>query len=422
MTYSPFFHGFRCSLCGENVPPEAAVGPCRPCGGNLVGNYDHASLAATVDPAALGATADRSVWHYGPLLPLTPDLTLPTPLTSLGWSPLYRAPRTEARLGQRRVWIKDDGRLPSASFKDRASSLVVAWAIATGRSTLAVASTGNAASALATMAAGTGVSAVIFVPAATPDGKLAMCLAHGATVFAVDGSYDDAVRLCGAACASFGWADRSTGINPWTREGKQTAGFEIAEQLGRDAGRPFRAPDVVVVPVGDGNIIAGVHQGFARLHELGWTERVPRFVGVTAALAPSLYEAWRSGTETLAPRPSTTLASGMSVDLPLDGVMALRAIRDTGGTVVEASDDEMLAAIAVLGTEAGVFVEPACAAALVGLHKGRDLGVVGETDEVVLQLTGSGLKDTASAIRAVGRPVVVRSLDEVAAALGENVA
>lgn len=417
MLFSPFLIGFRCTLCGADTPPEAAVGLCEPCGGNLVGVHDQPRLAASVDPAEIVGSADRSIWHYGPLLPLIADRAVPTPLTSVGWSPLYRAPRTEARLGLRRVWLKDDGRLPSASFKDRASAMVVAWALATGTGTLAVASTGNAASALATMAAGTSVRPVIFVPASTPEGKLAMCLAHGATVFAVDGSYDDAVRLCREGCAAFGWVNRSTGINPWTREGKQSAAFEIAERLGSDAERPFRAPDVVVVPVGDGNIISGVHQGFARLAELGWTERVPRLVAVTATLAPSLYRAWTSGTEAVEPSPSTTLASGISVDLPLDGVLALRAVRQTGGAVLQADDDEMLAAIATLGAEAGVFVEPACAAALVGLHKARALGLIDGGEEVVLQLTGSGLKDTAAAVRAAGQPHSVRTLADVEHAL-----
>lgn len=419
--FTPHLVDFACTRCDAATSAGAAVGPCAACGGNLVARYAHEAIADRHDPAAIAAAGDRSVWHYGPLLPLAPppgSAEVPTPLGTIGWSPLYRAPRLEADLGQRQIWLKDDGRLPSASFKDRASAMVVAWALATGTSTLAVASTGNAASALATMAAGTRVEAVIFVPAATPEAKLAMCLAHGARVFAVQGSYDDAVRLCGEACSAFGWVNRSTGINPWTREGKQTAGFEIAEQLGRARGVPFAAPDVVVVPVGDGNILAGVHQGFARLAALRWIERVPRFIGVTARRAPSLARAWASGGEELAPVPSTTIASGISVDLPLDGVTALRAIRATGGSVVEAGDREMLAALATLAATSGVFVEPACAAALVGLEKARASGVVDGGEEVVLQLTGSGLKDTAAALRAAGVATPVRGLRDVAAALG----
>jgi threonine synthase len=230
----------------------------------------------------------------------------------------------------------------------------------------------------------------------------------------VDGSYNDAVDLANAACARFGWYNRSTGINPYTREGKKTAGFEIAEQLGAVNGQSaFASPDVVIVPVGDGNIISGVHKGFAQLHALGWIDRMPRFIGVTATLAPSMYRTWQSGSETLAAAPSTTLASGISVDLPCDGLAALRAVRDTGGVFVEASDEAMLDAMGVLARDAGVFVEPACAAAYVGLVKACAQGQITPHEEVVLQLTGSGFKDIKSAIAAVKPPQIIRTLEDI---------
>ena len=167
------------------------------------------------------------------------------------------------------------------------------------------------------------------------------------------------------------------------------------------------------MPVGDGNIISGVHKGFKDLLALGWIERMPRFIGVTAALAPALFQAWQSGTEHISRVESRTLASGISVDMPNDGIMALRAIRETGGTFIEATDEEMLDAMAVLGRDAGVFVEPSSAAAYVGLLKARRAGAIGADDEVVLQITGSGLKDTQSALRAAGKPTLVRSLDDI---------
>ena len=428
--HNPLLLGFRCITCGADYSVEAARYTCTKDGGNLDAVYDYAAIAKLINPAELVGVPDRSVWHYAHLLPLSYDSIAPvtthsgpTPLSSLGWSPLYRAAALEHGLDIRAVWLKDDGRLPSASFKDRASSMVIARALEMGVEVVVTASTGNAAAALATMSVGTGIQAIVFVPEGTPEGKLAGILIHGATVYAVPGSYDDAVALCNAAAERFGWYNRSTGLNPYTREGKKTAAYEICEQLALEfdpaqrswlqAKTAFRAPSVVIVPVGDGNIISGVHKGFKDLLALGWIERMPRFIGVTASLAPALFCAWQSGTEHITRMSSSTLASGISVDLPNDGIMALRAIRETGGTFIEATDEEMLDAMAVLGRDAGVFVEPASAAAYVGLVKARRAGVIGVDDEVVLQLTGSGLKDTQSALRAAGKPMVVRSLDDI---------
>jgi threonine synthase len=424
---NPYLLGFRCTRCGATHAINKATYTCTVCHSNLDAVYDYTRIACEVNPIDIVNDKDRSVWHYGPLLPVRKDATHLkgashlTPLWSFGFSPLYRAPRLEKNLGINAVWLKDDGRLPSSSFKDRASSMVIARAMEMGATAITTASTGNAASALATLCAGTGITAHIFVPESTPEGKLAMMLIHGAKVYAVRGSYDDAVAMSNQAAEKFGWYNRNTGLNPYTREGKKTAAFEICEQLAspsllRGGGwgeRFFRTPSTLVVPVGDGNIISGLHKGFKDLLALGWIERLPRFIGVTAALAPALFHAWQSGTERIQREPSTTIASGISVDAPNDGVMAMRAVRETGGIFIEATDEEMLAAMAILAQQAGVFVEPACAAAYVGLEKARTLGAIGDDDEVVLQLTGSGLKDTKSAMRAVGKPLAIDSLDEV---------
>ena len=398
---NPYLLGFRCTTCGATYAPLEIEYTCRRDGGNLDAIYDYERIMREVDPRQIAESADRSAWHYAPLLPDTLPQPQPvSPLSSFGWSPLYRAPRLETSLGLRAIWLKDDARLPSSSFKDRASSMVIARALHAGVQTLCAASTGNAASSLATLCAGTGLRAVIFVPQSTPEGKLAQILIHGARVYAVRGSYDDAFELAMQASQEFGWYNRNTGVNPYTREGKKTAAFEICEQLS------FRAPDVLVVPVGDGNIVSGLHKGFKDLCAVGWIERAPRIVGVTATLAPALYRAWKKGGEQIESAPSSTIASGISVDLPRDGVMALRAVRETGGTFVEATDEEMLDAMKVLAREAGVFTEPASAAVYVGLQKARRSGFLRDEDEVVLQLTGSGLKDVRSALAAVGGEVI----------------
>jgi threonine synthase len=439
---NPHFLGFRCTMCGARYAPADVTYTCPLDGSNLDAVYDYAAIARDVDPSQIVNNPDRSAWHYAPLLPcsLAPLLLgshapqhPSTPLSTFGWSPLYRAARLEQALRVHTIWLKDDARLPSSSFKDRASSMVIARALEIGATTICAASTGNAASSLATLCAGTGIRTVIFVPQSTPEGKLAQILIHGARVYAVRGSYDDAFELAVQASQAFGWYSRNTGYNPYTREGKKTAAFEICEQLswraeehgsmgaGERGSRfspphprslapslrsAFRAPDVVVVPVGDGNIISGLHKGFKDLQALGWIDHLPHFVGVTATLAPSLYRAWHSGTEHIDTVPSATIASGISVDLPRDGIMALRAVRETGGVFVEATDQEMLDAMSVLAREAAVFTEPASAAAYVGLLKARQIGAIGSDDEIVLQLTGSGLKDVKSALAAVGDQVI----------------
>lgn len=409
--------GFQCVGCGAQHAITTLDGPCPACGGNLDATYDLARLAADVDPRAIAGAQDRSIWRFGPFLPVEAGAALSgvaEPMRRVGDSPLNRAHRLEARIGARAIWLKDDGRLPSASFKDRASAMVVARARETGRRVVATASSGNAAAALALMAACGGVQAVIFVPRGTPEGKLAQMLIHGARVYVVEGAYDDAVRMCEQACAKFGWWNRSTGANPYTREGKKTAGFEIAAQLG-GAGAPFRAPDAVVVPVGDGNIISGVHKGFRELQAVGWIDRMPRFYGVTATLAPSLFRAWKAGVETFELLPATTIAGGISVDRPNDGALAIRAVNGSGGVFLEASDEEMLEAMMELARLEGVFVEPACAAAWVGCRKALAAGLIGADEEIVLQLTGSGLKDTRSALRAAGQPQRAFTLADVSA-------
>ena len=413
---NPYLIGFRCSQCDAYYAPDQISYTCPRDNGNLDAIYDYARMARDLDPWQIAQRADRSLWHYAELLPVHLEAHLPTPLSTLGWSPLYRAPALERALGLRAVWLKDDSRLPSASFKDRASAMVIARARMMGIKTICVASTGNAAAALAALCAGSDLRAVIFVPERTPEGKLAGMLIHGARVYLVHGSYNDAVALAREACQAFGWYNRSTGYNPYTREGKKTAGFEIAEQLAQANGSratPFRAPNVVIVPVGDGNIISGVYKGFYELHALGWIDHLPRFIGVTAALAPSLYRAWQRGDETLETIPSRTIAGGIGTDHPCDGVMALRAVRKSGGCLIEASDEEMINGVRALAEQAGVFVEPSCAAAYVGLVKARQRSLIGPDEEVVLQLTGSGFKDVRSALRAAGQPIPVRALADV---------
>jgi threonine synthase len=378
--------GLRCVVCGKVYGPSDVEYVCPEHGyeGILDVLYDYELLRENVARDALGPEA--SMWRYRPLLPIEESSSLP-PLT-VGWTPMYRVGR--------HTWIKDDGREPTASFKDRASAIAVVKAAEQGADVITTASTGNAAAALAGLSASVGRPNVIFVPASAPQAKIAQLLVFGSTVFTVEGTYDDAFELCLDVAAEFGWYNRNTAYNPYMSEGKKTAAYEIAEQLG------WSAPDAVFVSVGDGCIIGGLHKGFKDLLELGWIDRLPRLIGVQADGSNYLAEAWSRGEDVLTKPPidARTVADSISAGLPRDRIKAMAAVVETEGAFVTVSDDDILAAIPQMARASGVFGEPAGAAAYAGLQRARGLGLVTSSDRVVVLNTGNGLKDVASATRA----------------------
>jgi threonine synthase len=327
-----------------------------------------------------------------------------TPLHAAGWTPVFKLDTLAAKLGLGQVWLKDESRNPTASFKDRASAIVVARAKEIKADVVVTASTGNAGAALAGMAAAVGQKAIIFAPKSAPPAKVAQLLVFGAKVLLVDGTYDDAFDLTIKAANEFGWYCRNTGYNPFTAEGKKTAAFEIWEFMEETIGD---APYTVFVSVGDGNIISGLHKGFKDLLELGWIEQAPRIIGVQAEGSAAVANAFHAGTEEIVPVSARTLADSISVDLPRDGVRAVRAARDTGGTYITVSDKEILSAIAELG-KVGVFAEPAGATSYAGLVKAAASGVVGSTEPILVVNTGSGLKDVKAAMRAVSEAPIIK--------------
>jgi threonine synthase len=349
-------------------------------------------------------------WRYRELLPLKPP-SVPAHWP-VGWTPILDLSRLADELGLKQLLVKDEGRNPTGSLKDRASSVGVAHALEQGATTIACASTGNAATSLAGHAALAGLPAVIFVPQNAAAPKIAQLMVYGACVFTVTGPYERAYQLCSEACAEFGWYNRNCAINPVLVEGKKTCGLEIAEQCQARGG----APDWVVVSVGDGCTLAGIWKGLAEMHALGVLDRLPRMLGVQAAdVAPVLY-AVEHGT---LPSTSegTTIADGINVQVPRNWRKARNAILESKGAMVSVSDEAMLAALARMGRH-GVFGEPAAAAALAGLEEAIVQQLVAPGERVLAVVTGSGLKDTASAMKAAGQPIAIQpSLDAVAAGL-----
>ncbi len=387
----------RCLVCGAEYGPDDVDYVCSRHGdeGILDVVYDYGAIAAEVSRDDVETSGEETMWRYRALLPVAPGS--PTPPLRVGRTPLYESLRLADRVGVSELWVKDEGVQPTGSLKDRASAMAIVKADERGAATIATASTGNAAAALAGLAASVGRETVIFVPAAAPEAKVAQLLAFGATVLLVEGTYDDAFELCLRASDRFGWYNRNTGYNPYMSEGKKTVAFEIAEALG------WQAPDVVVVGVGDGCIIGGVAKGFRDLLALEWIDRMPRLVGVQAEGSAYLVEAWERGEDVLTKPPidAHTVADSISAGLPRDRLKAMRAVRDSDGAFVAVPDEKILAAIPVLAATTGVFPEPAAAASLAGLLAAREEGHVGSGDRVVIISTGTGLKDVPAVRRGV---------------------
>jgi threonine synthase len=392
-----FVTELSCLVCGTPFPYGNAF-TCPRCGdqGILDVHYDYEAAAHALKPALADRPLDH--WRYRELLPVSPDL--PLPRLQIGWTPLYDAPRLAEAIGIHSLRVKDDGRNPTNSFKDRASSVGVLKAIEFGFGTIACASTGNAASSLAGLSAAMGLKPYIFVPERAPEPKITQLLIFGATVLKVKGTYEQAFDLCKQACDAFGWYNRNSGTNPFLVEGKKTAGLEIGEQCRDDI------PDWVVVSVGDGCTIGGIGKGLQEMKRLGIIHRVPRLLGVQAEGAKPMLDAFRSGKD-LVPSGTNTIADSIAVGTPRNWRRAIQQIKISHGDMIAVSDKEILDAMRMTARLAAVFGEPAGVAGIAGLKKAVATGVIGKHESAVAVVTGNGLKDIASARQAAGEPLNV---------------
>ena len=415
------FTGYKCSVCGTEYLPGQVTYTCPKDGGNLDVVLDYDSIRKKFQLEDITSRKEASLWRYLPLLPVAEPEGASTPLHAAGWTPVVAMPRRAEKLNLKHLWLKDESRNPTASFKDRASAVVVTRARELKSEIVVTASTGNAGAALAGMAAAIGQKAIIFAPKSAPQAKVAQLLVFGAKVILVDGTYDDAFDLTVKASNEFGWYCRNTGYNPFTLEGKKTAAFEIWEWWlvahrdwhKKDSPLDNHSPLSIFVSVGDGNIISGIHKGFKDLLALGWIPNMPRIIGVQAEGSAAIANAFHEKSENIIPVSATTIADSISVDLPRDGVRAVRAAMHTGGTYITVPDDEIIKAIAELG-RMGVFAEPAGATAYAGLVKAKSLGVVGGDDPILVMNTGSGLKDVRAAMQAVqSAPIIEPTLEAV---------
>jgi threonine synthase len=397
--------GLVCIVCGRSYPPGDHQ-TCLLCGpeGILDARYDYDAAKPVLTLDAL-AGRSRDMWRYLELLPVPEGIRRPD--VQVGWTAIHEAPRLAAAVGVRRLFLKDEGRNPTSSFKDRASAVGVAKALEFGYQAIACASTGNAASSLAGMAASVGLAAFIFVPERAPEPKIAQLLMFGATVFRVRGTYEQAFELCRGACARFRWYNRNSGTNPYLVEGKKTAGLEIAEQFSRGAMLDGTLPDWVAVSVGDGCTIGGITKGLHEFKRLGLARVMPRMLGVQADGASPIVRAFESKADVI-PSGANTVADSIAVGTPRNWRRALAWVRASRGAMIAVPDDAILDAMRTTARLGAVFAEPAGAAAVAGLRAAVAAGLVPADATALAVITGNGLKDIRAAMTAAGRPHDVR--------------
>lgn len=400
-----------CVECKKTYPPRKGLYTCPACGpaGILDVSYDLEAAGRALTKEALQSRS-RDQWRYMEVLPVRQTRFI-QPI-QVGWTPLMPARRLGQGLGLSHLFLKDDGRNPTGSFKDRASAVGVVRALEEGAEAIACSSTGNAASSLAGFAASAGIPAYIFVPRTAPVAKVTQLLVYGANVFLVDDTYDEAYRLCEEAVSEYGWYNRNCAVNPFLMEGKKTAGYEIWEQMG------YEAPEVIVMAVGDGCSIAAVGKAFLELRVMGLISRLPRMIGVQAEGSSPMAKAFHKGTRPFDEVPDT-VADSIAVGRPRNWRKATHVVRESGGTFISVTDDEILGAIPKTARMTGIFAEPAGATAAAGLSKFVAEGQVRKEDRVVVVVTGNGLKDIGSAQKvAGGAPLIRARMEDVRAALG----
>jgi threonine synthase len=387
----------RCRACKREHPLEP-VGVCSQCFGPLEPVYDKEALRRDLSRETIEA-GPPSLWRYAPLLPVAPP---EEQRLAPGLTPLVTAPRLASALGVGTLYLKLDTANPTHSFKDRVVAVACAKALEGGSTTLACSSTGNLANAVAARAAAEGIEAAVLCPASLEPEKLTATAVYGATIFAVDGSYDDCSRLSVELSFELDWAFVNVGLRSYYAEGSKTLAFEIAEQLG------WELPDVVVAPIASGAMFSKVDQGFRELRELGLVDgTTPRLYGGQAEGCAPVATAFAEDRKVTPLRPDT-VARSLAIGNPADGDLAVAIAKASGGAIHAVAEEEIGENMALLAETTGVFGETAAGVTLGALRRAVASGAVGERDTVVLLVTGDGLK-TPQPVADRLRPVLVEA-------------
>jgi threonine synthase len=382
-----FLSHLECSYCGQVFPADQLIRTCPECGKVLLARYDLEQATASMTKKAL-ASRPWDLWRYAEILPVREPsnrLTL-----GEGGTPLLAADRFAKRIGLDRLWMKDEGLNPTGSFKARGLGMAVSRAKELGATTIAIPSAGNAAAAMAAYAARAGLRAIVAMPADAPEVMKAECLAYGATVLLVDGLINDCGAVIRAGSERHGWFDVSTLKEPYRAEGKKTMGLELAEQLG------WRVPDVIIYPTGGGTGIVGMWKAFAELEAMGLIgSKRPKMVVVQAETCAPIVRAFDAGERHAdAWQNAATVAPGMRVPVAIGDYLILDAVRESGGTALTVTDEQLLEGMRQAASDEGLFVSPESGAAFAAARLLRERGFIAPTDEVLVFSTGSGLMHT----------------------------
>lgn len=393
MSHTETVRGLRCRECGREYE-IAPIYTCEWCFGPIEITYDYEAIRAVTSRERIAA-GPLSLWRYADLLPVAPN---PAVDLGAGFTPLVRADRLAAELGLGELWLKNDTRNPTNSFKDRVVSVALSKALEFGFKTAACASTGNLANSVAAHAARAGLRSYVFIPADLEQGKVVTTSIYGGNVVAVDGNYDDVNRLCAELAGMHEWAFVNVNVRPFYAEGSKTLAFETAEQLG------WEAPDHVVVPIASGSQLTKIAKGFEELAKVGLLDGEPevRISGAQSAGCAPVATAFAEGSDIIRPVKPTGIAKSLNIGNPADGYFALDLIRSTGGACAAVDDDEIREGMKLLARTEGIFTETAGGVTIATLARLAADGVVRPNERVVAYITGHGLKTLEAIADEVG--------------------
>jgi threonine synthase len=400
-----FVKGLKCRLCGKAYPKEP-LNFCTDDFGPLEVDYDYVAIAEALTRQKI-ELRPFNMWRYRELLPLDGE---PTVGALVGGTPLVRSRRLAEELGVEKLWIKNDAvNFPTLSFKDRVVAVALSKACEFGFTTVGCASTGNLANSVAANAAAAGLQSYIFVPADLEPAKILGTSIYGATVIGVTGTYDQVNRLCTQVAFKYGWGFVNINLRPFYAEGSKTMGFEIAEQLG------WRVPQHVVAPMAGGSLIGKLHKAFQELAHVGLLDDPEcKIHGAQATGCNPITAAIKNGQDTHKPvRKPNTIAKSLAIGDPADGYFANKLIRTTGGWAEDVSDEEIAEAMVLLGKTEGIWAETAGGVTVAVTRKLIEQGRIPRDEEIVLCITGNGLKTQDAVTDLLAKPAVIKpSLEE----------
>ena len=395
-----YIKGLKCRECHRQYKAEALY-VCEFCFGSLEVDYDYDRIAQTLTREKI-EKGPKSIWRYRDLLPIDGQ---PTVGFHAGFTPLFKAENLGRELGHKELYIKDDSVChPTLSFKDRVVSVALTRAKELGFKTVACASTGNLAGSVSAQAAFSGLNRFIFIPADLEQGKIIGSLAYSPNLVAVEGNYDDVNRLCAEIAARYRWAFVNVNIRPYYAEGSKTYGYEIAEQLG------WRVPKHIVVPVASGSLLVKIWKAFKEFKKLGFIDSTDcKMYAAQAEGCSPVIAALRSGAEIIKPVKPKTIAKSLAIGNPADGIYAIDAIKESGGSGEMVTDHEIVEGIKLLGRTEGIFTETAGGVTVATAVKLIKSGVIPKNESCVISITGNGLKTQEAVSEHIGKPYRIKA-------------